>query len=151
MQTGWDTGYFVVINPGTTEYLIGKDVGIFTCVTIRRLPDDEAFDPAIIDDIKVRYRDYMIEGASPSPVTIRPASIGIFKPDPKALFKVPRRARLRPDDFLRSGYTVGCPGCEQIQQQSSDKRSHNEKCRPRIEHQLAKTDEGNDRLGKAKD
>ena len=45
------------INPGTTEYLIGKYDGVFSCATIRRLPDDEAFGPAIIDDIKVRYRD----------------------------------------------------------------------------------------------
>ena len=61
MQTDWDTGFFVGINPGTTEYCIGKDDGVFICATIRRLPDDEAFDPAITDDIKVRYRDYMIE------------------------------------------------------------------------------------------
>ena len=76
MQTDWDTGYFLGINPGTTEYVIGKDDGVFSCATIRRLPDDDAFDPAITDDINVRYKDYVIEGASSTPVMIRPASIG---------------------------------------------------------------------------
>ena len=84
MQSDWDTEYLVGINPGTTEYLIGKDDGVLTCATIRRLPDDEAFDPAILEDIKVRYRDYMIEEASSTPATIRPAPAGVSMPDPEA-------------------------------------------------------------------
>ena len=63
MQSDWDTGYFAGINPGTTEYLTGKDAGVFTCAPIRRLPDDEAFDPPILEDVKVRYRDYTRERA----------------------------------------------------------------------------------------
>ena len=112
MQTDLDSGYFVGINPGTTGYLIGKDDGILTSATIRRIPDDVAFDPAIIDDIKARYRDYMIEGASSIPVMIRSTSIGVSRQDPEALPRVPRRARLRPEEFLMFGYTVGCLGCE---------------------------------------
>ena len=42
----------------------------------------------------------MIDGASSAPVTIRPASIGTSRPHPEALPRVPRRARLRPEDFL---------------------------------------------------
>ena len=49
MQTDLDTGYFLGINPGTTEYLISKRDGVFSCATSRRLPDDDAFDPAMID------------------------------------------------------------------------------------------------------
>ena len=93
----------------------------------------------------------MFEGASSTPVTIRPASIGTSRPDPEALPRVSRGVRLRTEDFLKFGYTVGCPGCEQIQLQSADRRNHNEKCRLGMELKLAKTDEGKDRLGKAKD
>ena len=64
---------------------------------------------------------------------------------------MPLRERLRPEEFLRFGYTVRCPGCEQIQLQSSDRRNHTEQCRLRMDPELAKTDEGKDRLGKAKD
>ena len=91
MQTDWDTGYFLGINPGTTEYIIGNDDGVFSCATIRRLPDENAFDPAIIDDIKVRYHEYVMEGASSTPVMIRPASMSTSRPDPEALPRVPRR------------------------------------------------------------
>ena len=72
-------------------------------------------------------------------------------PDPEALPRVPRRARLRPEDFVKFGYTVGCPGCEQLQLKSSERRNHTEECRRRMELELANTDEGQDRLGKAKD
>ena len=89
------------INPGTTEYIIGKDDGVFSCATIRRLPDENAFDPAIIDDIKVRYHEYVMEGASSTPVMIRPTSMSTSRPDPEALPRVQRRARLRPEDFLK--------------------------------------------------
>ena len=43
MHTDWDTGYLVGINPGTTEYLIGKGDGASTappsgdCLTTRPL------------------------------------------------------------------------------------------------------------------
>ena len=93
----------------------------------------------------------MIERASSTPVMIRPASIGTSRPDPEALPRVPRRARLRPEDFLKFGYTVGCPGCEQLQLQLPDKRNHNETCRLRMELELTKADNGKHRFGKAKD
>ena len=31
IQTGWDTGCFVGINLGTTEYFIAKEDGVFIC------------------------------------------------------------------------------------------------------------------------
>ena len=35
--------------------------------------------------------------------------------DPITAPMVPRRARLKPQDFQEFGYTVGCPGCDQLQ------------------------------------
>ena len=90
----------------------------------------------------------MVEGASSFPATIRPAPVGAPRPHLEAMPRVPRRARLRPEDSLRLGYTVGCPGCEQIQLQSSDRRNHTEQCRLRMELEFAKTDEIKDRFGK---
>ena len=64
---------------------------------------------------------------------------------------VPRRARLKPEDFQAFGYTVGCPGCDQLQIGGTIRRNHNDVCRDRIEAELIKTDVGKDRLGRAKD
>ena len=64
---------------------------------------------------------------------------------------VPRRARLKPEDFQTFGYTVGCPGCDQLQVGGPVRRNHSDICRDRIEAELSKTDTGKDRLGRAKD
>ena len=64
---------------------------------------------------------------------------------------VPRRARLKPEDFEGFGYTVGCPGCDQLRIRAPARRNHNESCRDRIEAELMKPDLGKDQLDKAKD
>ena len=92
-----------------------------------------------------------MEGASSTPVMIRPAPMSTPMPDPEAQPRVPRRARLSPEDFVKFGYTVGCPGCEQLHLKSSERRNHTEECRRRMELELANTEEGQDRLDKAKD
>ena len=70
MNTEWSTGFFVGINGKTTEYLAATEEGIFSCASIRRLPDDEAYDPKCVQLIKITYRDYFLEGAKSSPVGV---------------------------------------------------------------------------------
>ena len=57
---------------------------------------------------------------------------------------------LKPEDFQTFGYTVGCPGCDQLQMGGSVRRNHTDACRNRIETELDKTEVGKDRLGRAK-
>jgi hypothetical protein len=64
---------------------------------------------------------------------------------------MPRRVRLRQEDFIDFGYTAGCPGCESIQLESNVRRGHNEACGKRREEELSKTDRGKDNLERAKD
>ena len=71
MNTEWSIGYFVGINGKTTEYLVATADGVFSCATIRRLPDDEACDPECINIVKVTYRDYVLRGASLTPMGVR--------------------------------------------------------------------------------
>ena len=71
--------------------------------------------------------------------------------DPAMPQPIPSRAKLNPGDFARHGYTVGCPGCEQLQLGSSIFRNHTEDCRERIESELANTSDGQERLGRAKE
>ena len=62
MNTEWSTGFFIGVTGRTTVYLVATEEGIFSCATIRRLPDDEAYDPACIDIVMVTYREYVLEG-----------------------------------------------------------------------------------------
>ena len=61
MNSEWSTGFFVGINGKTTEYLVANADGIFSCATIRTLPDDEAYDPECINIVNMKYRDYVID------------------------------------------------------------------------------------------
>ena len=127
--------------------------GRFSCATIRRLPDDEAYDPGCLELVKIIHRDYVLEGARSSPVGVR---FGVTRSmnaesDPMTAPMVPRKARLKPEDFQTFGYTIGCPGCHQLQIGRPVMRNHNDICRDRIEAELNKTDSGKHRLGRAKD
>jgi hypothetical protein len=64
---------------------------------------------------------------------------------------MPRRIRLRLEDFVAHGYTVGCPGCDSIQLESNVRRGHNEERRARMEEELSKTDRGKEIMGRTKD
>ena len=71
MNTEWSTGYFIGIIGKTIEYVVATADGVFSCATIRRLPDDEAYDPERINIAKVTYRVSVLGGASSTPVGVR--------------------------------------------------------------------------------
>ena len=150
MESDWDYGYFMGIDPSTSEYVMIKDEGIFVCSTIRRLQEDKAFDKKILTEVKLTFREYVTDGASSAPMVVRPAGPSEPVAGPGGARALPRRARMGPKDFENFGYTVGCPGCEQIQLKMGERRGHTEECRQRIESEIAKTREGQDRLSRAK-
>ena len=62
MESDWDHGYLLGVNPGTTEYLTGTSDDVYSCATMRRLEEDKAFDTAVIKEVDMHYRDYVIQG-----------------------------------------------------------------------------------------
>ena len=125
--------------------------GIFLCATIRRLPDNEAYDSSCIDLVEVTYREYVLEGASSIPVAVRFGDSPLKNGDTVAAPMVQRRVRLKPGCFTDFGYTRGCPGCDRLQIGGSVRRSHREACRARIEAEAATAEQGKPRRGRAKD
>ena len=113
------------------------------------MQEDRAFDKNVMNQIKINYRDYVVDGASSTPVEVRPAAPMAPAQGPGGARSMPRRARLVPADFEKYGYTVGCPGCEQLQLQLDQRRGHTEECRARIEEEIAKTDQGKARMARA--
>ena len=85
------------------------------------------------------------------PVEVRIPTTSIPFADPIVPQPMPRRAKLNPGDFARHGYTVGCPGCEQLKLGSSVRRNHTEDSRKIIVAELTKTSHGQERLGRAKE
>ena len=125
--------------------------GIFKIANVRRLPDENAYDPRILTEITEKFANYIANGAATSSRT--PVVIGatIRNHDDARKGPMPRRTMLKNADFVRYGLTGGCPGCQWIQNPVGQSRNHTEDCRRRIEIELAKTDEGQERLRKAQD
>ena len=99
----------------------------------------------------MRYRDYVLEGARSTPIEVRMPTVSTPASVPEMPQPIPRRAKLNLGDLARHGYTVGCPGCQQLLLGSSIRRNHTEECRRRIESELDKTSGGQERLGRAKE
>ena len=112
MESEWDHGFFLGVDLGTTEYLIGSGDDVYSCATIRRLEEDQAFDPSVIKETKMRYREYVLEGARSTPIEVRIPTASTPASVPEMPQPIPRRAKFNPGYFARHGYTVGCPGCE---------------------------------------
>ena len=124
METEWDTGYFIGINSRSAEYLIAKGSGVFSTTTIRRHQDDKAYGPDILKEVTILHRDYVMHGAESTPTDVRPHTAATPIPNTEVAPMMPRRIRLRMEDFVKYGYTVGCPGCESIQLESNARRAY---------------------------
>ena len=90
------------------EYLIATHQGIISCSTVLRLPDNEAYDKKCIEDIDIKYTDYVKIGSRTAPTAVRftPTSKDVA-PDPHPIPTtfVPRAAYLKPKDFTPHGFT----------------------------------------------
>ena len=108
---------------------------------------------ACLDIVKTTHRDYVLGGASSTPVSVRFSDTNVKNVDtePVAQPFVLRRTRLNLDYFRKYAFMVGCQGCEHIQSSSSLRRNQKQQRRDRIEVELSKTVEGRDTLGRAKD
>ena len=71
MNPEWCTSFFVGVTGKTTGYLVATNDGVFSCATIRRLHDEEAYDPECVQAVKITYREYVPEGAKSFPIGVR--------------------------------------------------------------------------------
>ena len=58
----WQTGYFLGIVEASTAYIVCNATGAYACTTIKRLPDDESYDKACLDEVKVTVFEYFEHG-----------------------------------------------------------------------------------------
>ena len=78
---------------------------------MRRLSDNEAYDKKCIDEIDVKYTDYVKTGSRTAPIAVRlTPTWNKAAPDPNPIPTtfVPRAAYLKPKDFMTHGYIGNC-------------------------------------------
>ena len=78
--------------------------------------------------VTITYRECILEGARSTLVNVRFGNDPVRNIDTEPITApvVPRRARLKPEDFQEFGYTVGCAGCDQLQIGGDVRRNHSE-------------------------
>ena len=78
-------GFFVGIVSRNTSYLVSTPDGIIACATIRRLIDEEAYDPACLTEVTVKLADYIHGGARTKPIAARITVPAASSPDPNPI------------------------------------------------------------------
>ena len=108
METDSDIGYYLGSNGRTLEHLIGTENGIIKCDTIKRMPDDLAYDKSCLAVVAVGYRDFVLKGGPSKKPSVRSSHPHPKSPDNSAAAVIARRTRITPADLKTYGYTVGC-------------------------------------------
>jgi hypothetical protein len=149
-----EEGIFMGILDRSDEALVAVESGVIKCRDIRRQAAECRWDREKVMNIKVtplaptegmadmRVKTYIQPGlANPS----------IPRPPEPSTTSAARRCKLSRGDFENFGTTIGCGGCSALTRGSSKPQNHTERCRARVEKELAKTSEGQLRLNQAKD
>ena len=149
----WHEGVWLGIFNETGECIIGTDEGVVKAKDFRRKPiakerwDKEKFQKirgvpwktsahADGDELRIQINMPSDDGPLSELIEARPASEPTLK-----------RYRIRKEDILKYGYTVGCLGCR-CMSRGQPAQSHSEICRSRITAELRK--EGDVRLDREK-
>jgi hypothetical protein len=133
----WADGVYLGIAGLSTEAIIGTSSGVVRTNEFRVSPDGK-WNRELVLSIPTSFQDYIDpENNAPKPSVILPVPTADLGPGVPATEIQARRMRLVRRDFLKYGYTGGCPGCIHLQSELEGSRNHNEACRLRIEGAVA--------------
>ena len=123
-NSDWQTGVFVGVEASSTEFLFVNKNGLFKCRTARRLVREKVFSQRTLEEAVITIDEYVNKGASTTPPTVTFAEAAVQGvPIESGRTFIPRRARLKPEDFDSHGFTDGCRGCIWMRQNWSKGQS----------------------------
>ena len=121
----------------------------------KRAPKENAFDVGCLEYAKIDVEEFINDGAKSKATQTQAGTALPTAPAGSELGSknkvVPRRTNLFKADFEEYGFTPHCPGCKWLQTPVGSARHHSERCRERIEAELAKEEKGRVRLQRARD
>ena len=131
---------FLSVSDKTDEVYIGATRGMVKARAIRRLVACESCNPEYLMSLTAWPWDGPV---SAGPVRVILPEVELCAPLEEST--VVRRVYIMKQDLETYGYTEGCKGCKALAA-GTRPQAHTEGCRARIEAELAKTDEGRERL-----
>ena len=149
----WMECNFAGVITRSSEYIVIKDRVVFKCPTIRRRIKEEAYLKETLDNMLADHQEFILKGA----ITHRQHTysggkeLTLPRPTPTARVYVPSGVRLTENDCLEFEFTQGCPGCAWYRDRIGEKRPHTKECRSRMVKRFEETEEGRERLSRARD
>ena len=154
MEAKWGEGHFLGFWWRTGEAIIGTGDGIVKAATIRRVGAHRRWDAQSLHAVQgVPWKRDPKQEDGEFDVKIRwltqDEKIGDVTLREEDLVK-PRSMKLKIADFLKHGFTEGCPGCRSLIAGTSQ-RVHWDRCRARLEAAMQTTIEGREKKRKQTD
>ena len=165
-------GVWLGINGGAEEVLIGTRKGVVKCRTVKRLPESQRWDPALVHEMKGTTW-CPVPGYKSDHVPVEIDDKGLknsrdeedddevkyevipIEEDVNHKVKVKRSKvtdiRVSHNDVAKHGATPGCPACEYILQNKKIATgvAHSKECRQRIREAMEAEDDVGERVRRA--
>ena len=141
----FDHGIYLGCRSLDGQAYVGTPSGVIRCRTVRQLSAHERWDTEFV--LSIKGTPWSPDGGRAGDVNIRVdlpeagGDRGVHPPDTEPPI-IPRRMRLTREMFERFGLTAQCLGCRAIRTLFGYPTNHTERCRERIEQELAKEPEG---------
>ncbi len=148
----WREGIWLGHQRSSNEALVGTNRGVVKAYSVkRREPDQRWSKEAILGMVGTPQQPDPTKPGTKIPIRVSFDAERGGEPVPSELPKdeAPvRRMRFTPGILEKFGYTEGCPGCKMKKAGLEESRNHSEGCRERIAKELAKEEEGREKLRK---
>ena len=146
----WKRGVYLGGLMRANESVVGTDQGVIKAFAIKRLMEKERWSLEAVKNMPgtLMGPDPNRPGRDRVPIRIE-ARVDREAEHPSGSDgrrKQVRRMKITRKVLERTGFIEGCEGCRYMQAGMDEQREHSEKCRQRIEEELAKTEEGQRRI-----
>ena len=155
LEARWNEGVWLGINPRTNMGIVGTPQGIIYARSIRRRPEGERWSADAVRRLRgtpsdpkgIQHQDEEAqEQEAEQQPRQQPRRPDVYFPDAEASIPIPRRTYITAEDYIKYGYTIGCPGCIAMSNQSKRRKPHTEACRARFRTAMAEDDQDKARV-----
>ena len=145
LEVRWGEGFYLGRWWRTGEAIIGAAGGTLRAGTVRRVGAHRRWDREGLEKVKgLPWKWDPGEGETHAELKVRWLAEDELQDGQAAMSERNRRIyrlRLKREDFLKHGFTEGCPGCQAVIA-GTIARGHTEACRTRMNTALDTTDDG---------
>ena len=139
LETRWENGVYLGVRTDSGEIIVGNQEGVVKVRTFAVRPQGQQWILEELEQLKgTPWEPIPGKGRIElkSRVNIATDVDGNELKEPEARKEQVRRLKIRREDIMKYGITLGCPGCRAVNRGVKGV-NHNEKCRARMEKEIS--------------